>query len=137
MIRIERDSINVVVVTLTEKVTITSPTFLFSFKSQENNTVNFIASDVSTQTERYNQFSIEEVGSNTGNIDYLNGKVQLLPQGQWRYTIYAQTSTTNLNPSLANEIVETGIVIVYDLDNPTVEYSEPSSNTDIYEMPNE
>jgi hypothetical protein len=30
--------------------------------------------------------------------------------GEWEYTIYQQTSTSNTNPALANGLLETGIM---------------------------
>jgi len=86
--------------TLTEKVTISNPKFLFYLTHrQTNKTYAFILSDVSTFTERYNKFSINE-----NTYDFF--------EGEYMYEIYAQTSSSNLNPSLANEQVESGILKV-------------------------
>ena len=86
--------------TLTEKVTISNPKFLFYLTHrQTNKTYAFILTDVSTFTERYNKFSINE-----NTYDFF--------EGEYMYEIYAQTSSSNLNPSLANEQVESGILKV-------------------------
>lgn len=86
--------------TLTEKVTIANPTFLFSVTHrQTEKTYNFILADISAFKERYNQFVINE---NTYNFF----------EGEYNYLVYAQTSTTNLVPSLANELVEEGLLKV-------------------------
>ena len=86
--------------TLTEKVTISNPKFLFYLTHrQTNKTYAFILSDVSTFTERYNKFSINE-----NTYDFF--------EGEYMYKIYAQTSSVNLNPALANEQVESGILKV-------------------------
>lgn len=86
--------------TLTEKVTIANPTFLFSvIHRQTEKTYNFILSDLSAFTERYNKFSVNE---NLYNFF----------EGEYNYFVYAQTSTTNLDPSLANELVEEGLLKV-------------------------
>lgn len=136
MIKIERDSANTVVLTLTERTTISTPTYLFSFRSLEGDYKNFIAEDVSVQTERYNKFVITEVGTG-GTEDLLTGEVILLPTGFWSYTVYAQTSTTNLVPADADEIVERGKVLVQDSDSPVTSFSEPTNNEDTYIIPNE
>lgn len=136
LILINRDSSGYAVLTLTEKTTISNPTYLFSFESIENEFKNFIATDISSYTDRYNQFVITEVGTN-GTEDLYNGEVILLPTGFWKYTIYAQDSTGNLLPANADEIVETGKVLVQDLSNPIQEYSEPTDNEDTYSVPNE
>lgn len=96
------------ILTLTEKVTISNPTFLFSLKSRQTDTFkNFILSDISIHKERYNKFYFEE-----GVTDETTLEV-----GEHEYVIYAQISTTNTNPSLADEIVETGILKVLPLLN--------------------
>lgn len=86
--------------TLTEKVTITNPTYLFSVTHrQTEKQYNFILTDISGFKERYNEFFVNE---NTYNFF----------EGEYNYVVYAQTSTTNLNPSLANEQVEEGLLKV-------------------------
>ena len=95
-------------VTFTEKVTIANPYFLFSMKCRQTDAVkNFILTDVSTQTERYNKFLFDE-----GVTD-----AKTLEVGEHEYRIYAQISSNNLNPSLADELVETGILKVIPLLN--------------------
>jgi len=110
MITINKASVNTVVLTLTEKVTLSAPYyFLFSFTSQTTfDTVNFIAADTSLFTDRYNEFSITE----TTNPNLLNSQCELNPKGFWNYKIYAQSSSTNLVPEDANELIEEGIVKV-------------------------
>jgi hypothetical protein len=86
--------------TLTEKVTISNPKFLFYLTHrQTNKTYAFILTDVSTFKDRYNKFSINE---NTYNFF----------EGEYMYNVYAQTSSVNIIPSLANELVEEGILKV-------------------------
>ena len=97
--------------TLTEKVTISNPKFLFYLTHrQTNKTYAFILSDVSIFTERYNKFSINE---NTYNFF----------EGEYMYNVYAQTSSVNIIPSLANELVEEGILKVQLVESPEVFYS--------------
>ena len=95
-------------VTLTEKVTIANPYFLFSMKCRQTDAVkNFILTDISTFKERYNKFLFDE-----GVTD-----AKTLEVGEHEYRIYAQISSNNLNPSLADELVETGILKVIPLLN--------------------
>jgi hypothetical protein len=87
--------------TLSEKTTIANPKYLFSItQRQSNKTTNFILTDISAFTERYNKFNVTE------------GTTFLVDAGEFFYKIYAQTSPTNLNPSLANELVEEGLLKV-------------------------
>jgi hypothetical protein len=86
--------------TLTEKVTIANPKFLFSVTHrQTEKTYNFLLTDISSFTDRYNKFAINE---NTYNFF----------EGEYNYVVYAQTSSVNVNPLLANEQVEEGLLKV-------------------------
>jgi hypothetical protein len=136
-IKITRNTTNTVVLTLTEKVTISAPYyFLFSFTSQDtNNTKNFIASDTSSYPDRYNQFSVQEVNSGSENLT--SGIVNLQPAGFWNYKIYAQSSSSNLVPASANELVEEGIVRVIDNDVLSFNEYDGQSTTVKYYNPEE
>lgn len=125
-------SANTVVLTLTEKTNVVSPTYLFSFENQTTkDQKNFIAADTSTYPERYNQFTITEVAAGSENL--LTGSVSLKPEGFWNYTIYAQSSTTNLIPASATEVVERGIVRVIGSDVQTYNaYSGQSTDINYY-----
>lgn len=97
--------------TLTEKVTISNPYFLFSVTHRQTMKVyDFILTDVSTFKERYNKFSINE-----SNYNFY--------EGEYMYEVYAQTSSTNLDPSLANELVEEGILKVQLVVSPETFYT--------------
>ena len=107
--------------TLSEKTTIANPTYLFSLTHRlTNNAYNFIVADTSSYTTRYNKFDITE------------GTTVTLDAGEYEYEIYAQTSPTNLDPTLANERVEEGIVKV-DFDVTRTQYSV-TLNEKIYEI---
>ena len=107
--------------TLSEKTTIANPTYLFSLTHRlTNNAYNFILADTSSYTTRYNKFDITE------------GTTVTLDAGEYIYKIYAQTSPTNIDPNLANELVEEGIVKV-DFDVTRTQYSV-TLNEKIYEI---
>lgn len=107
--------------TLAEKTTIANPTYLFSLTHRlTNNAYNFILADTSSYPTRYNEFEITE------------GTTVTLDAGEYEYEIYAQTSPTNLDPTLANELVEEGIVKV-DFDVTRTQYSV-TLNEKIYEI---
>jgi hypothetical protein len=73
---------------------------------------NFILTDTSTFKERYNEFLFDE-----GVTD-----AKTLEVGEHEYKIYAQISSNNLNPSLADELVETGLLKVLPLLNDELFY---------------
>lgn len=82
------------VMTLTERSTLTNPYYLFNFTSDvTGDSVNFIATDLSNYTDRYNKFLITET---SGTTDYTSGTIELSPTGQWSYKVYEQSSSTNL-----------------------------------------
>lgn len=110
MIHFTKSTDSGIVVTLTEKQTLTNPNYLFWFKSRgTNQEIKFVvlnASDISPHKERYNEFSIP-VNTHFGSS----------PEGDWEYRIYEQTSTSNLNPALATTLLERGIMRLNDLGN--------------------
>jgi hypothetical protein len=107
--------------TLSEKTTIANPTYLFSLTHRLTNTAyNFILTDTSAYVERYNKFPITE------------GTTVTLDAGEYQYEIYAQTSPSNLDPALADELVEQGIVKV-DFDVTRTQYTV-TLNEKIYEI---
>lgn len=84
--------------TLSEKTTIANPYYLFSLTHRQTNKIyNFILTDISTYKERYNKFAIDE-------------SIYEFFEGEYIYQIFAQTSSTNVNPLLANQLVETGVL---------------------------
>jgi hypothetical protein len=101
---------NFLIFTLSEKVTLTNPYYLFSFKHQVlMSSVNFIASDVSGFPTRYNKFLITET---TGSVNLTSGVVSLPETGFYEYAIYEQTSSSNLNLANVTGLLEIGMVKV-------------------------
>ena len=94
---------------------------MFSLTHRLTNTAyNFILTDTSAYVERYNKFAITE------------GTTVTLDAGEYQYEIYAQTSPSNLDPALADELVEQGIVKV-DFDVSRTQYTV-TLNEKIYEI---
>ena len=130
MIKITRGQANVVVITLKEKTTLANPKYLFVFKNDQTNVeAKFIAADTSTYPDRYNKFTITE---KTTSPNPLTGEVTLSLDGFYTYTIYEQTSSTNLNPANATGVVETGKVQVFQAAVTDHTYSPDSNITYVY-----
>lgn len=105
MLTINKGASNEMVVTAAEKTTLTDPTYLFVFKNQlTHKETAFILPDTSDYPVHYNTFTFTEGSSAAKTLD----------TGTNYYTIYAQESTTNLDPDMANEEVERGIAWVQD-----------------------
>ena len=114
MIQLTKGQTQFVYLTLTEKQTISSPNYLFTFKNRSTNTeVKFVllfAADVSLFKERYNKFSIK--------VDkYFSSKLR----GQWTYSVYQQTSTSNTDVT-GLTLLESGIMWLNDAEEIFTEY---------------
>jgi hypothetical protein len=107
MLHLTKGNTDIIVVTLTEKCTINAPNYLWVCTSRTTNeVVKFIflfASDITSASIRYNKFLF-----NT------NSKFANSTNGEWSYTVYQQASTTNLDPTLAAGIIETGQLTLND-----------------------
>jgi hypothetical protein len=126
LINIARNSANEITLTLTERGTATY--YLFKFQSDNTEAVEYcIATDSSAYTERFNKFTITE----TSTPDNLNAEVELPTEGQWRYFVYANSSSSNLDPTGLTEL-ESGIVKVTGTTTPVTTYSGGNSNYVVY-----
>jgi hypothetical protein len=113
VIRLTKGQTQNIILTLTEKQTLTSPNYLFIFENRSTNTeIKFIklnATDTSAYKDRFNQFSI-----------VVNTYFNTALNGQYTYTIYEQASTSNLNPTGLN-MLESGIM---ELSGTTISYTK-------------
>ena len=102
MIQLTKGQTQNIILTLTEKQTLTNPNYLFVFENRSTNTdVKFVKlnnTDISAYKERYNEFSI-----------VVNSHFNTSLNGQYTYSVYEQASTSNLNPTGLN-LLETGIM---------------------------
>ncbi len=129
MILINKNTTNKVILTLSEKTTLTNAKYLFEVINDMSNTVKcFIAADISTNKLRYNEFDfIENVTENL-----LNGTFSLTLSGFYKYNVYEQASTTNLNPLLALNLIDKGkLNVVSQLSDYPV-YTGNENNTVVY-----
>jgi hypothetical protein len=113
VIRLTKGQTQNIILTLTEKQTLTSPNYLFIFENRSTNTdIKFVRlnnTDISEYKERYNEFTI-----------VVNSFFNTALNGQYTYTIYEQTSTTNTNPTGLN-LLESGIM---ELEGTTISFTE-------------
>lgn len=115
------------VLELTENSSLSNPVYLFVFE-RGGNTYPVISADLATEAQkaRFNKFTITE-----GSDDPTNGSLNLGNTGVYDLTVYEQSSTTNLDPSLATNKVYTTLARVIDSEssiyvshNITVSYTE-------------
>lgn len=93
-----------------EKGVLVNPYYLFKFTKDDTSTSFYvIGTDISTYQERFNECLIDE----TTTPNPVNGEIELVT-GVYRYNIYEQASSTNLDPTGLTE-VEFGFLRVRDL----------------------
>lgn len=115
MIYLKKDTVNRVVLTLTESSTLNSPFYLFEFTKEfqsypDSDVIYFTTDDLSTVSSRYNLFEIElsSTGSTTGGTSVsLN-----LESGQYKYQVYEASASTLSISATTGSVVERGRMIV-------------------------
>lgn len=130
MIILEPLTENTIVLSLTEKVTINNPTFLFRFVNKESKIEYVCISEpVDDYSFQRQSFVLETVAS--GAVA-LNGQLALTIGDEYDYYIYAQTSTTNLDYTLANELVQQGLARFNKTITQRTEYDRGSTTRKVY-----
>jgi hypothetical protein len=129
VIIINKNSTNTVVLTLSEKTTLTNAVYLFEVINDQSGEVKcFIAEDISTNKIRYNEFNFIE----NATEDLLNGTFELGLSGFYTYNVYEQTSSTNLDPLLATNKIETGKLNLVDSISEITQYNGNQTETIVY-----
>lgn len=108
---IQKNQINNIFVTVTEKTTVSPAHYLMSLYSNDNHSTKVIrfSGDNSVNSVRWNQFTIEEVPLASENLE--QAKVNLIQGGTYDYVIYQTTGTTGT--SIVNlTSVESGLLRV-------------------------
>ena len=101
MILINKGASNTVILTLSEKTTITNPYYLFEFEDEfdtSSNPIYWIGADTSAWPSRYNLFTLEEPTD-----------VELV-KGQYKYKVY-ESPVSTLDPTGLNMIEEGRMVV--------------------------
>jgi len=129
VILINKNTSNTVILTLSEKTTLTNAKYLFEVTNDMSNDIKcFIAADISTNKLRYNEFVfIENVTE-----DLLNGTFSLTLSGFYKYNVYEQVSTTNLDPALALNLIDKGKLNVVSQLSEYPVYTGNENNTVVY-----
>lgn len=105
VILINENSSNTVILTLSEKTTLVGANYLFDVYNDMTKVHKyFIAQDISTNKLRYNEFTITESVTELPLV----GQINLVNEGFYKYDIYEQVSSTNLDPTLALNLIDNG-----------------------------
>ncbi len=129
VILINKNSTNNRILTLAEKTTLDPVVYLFEVTNDSSNEVKcFICQDISPNPVRYNEFNFIE----NATEDLLNGTFELTLSGFYTYNVYEQTSTTNLDPTLATNLVETGKLNVVDTLTTITQFNGNQTDTIVF-----
>ena len=124
MIKITKGNTETLYLTLSEKQTITDANYLFVFTSRTTNEkVKFVivnSSDLSVYKDRYNEFDL-----------VVNTYFETKEEGWYKYKVYEQASTTNVDESLTGAALETGLMFLSDGEEVTF---TTHSNTTIFKV---
>lgn len=120
MIYIQKNTVNNVVLTLSESVTLGLPFYIFKFQNEYNlvsNPILFSIEDISPSTNRYNLFEIIENPSGSTSGGTISGtSIELnLVEGQYDYEVYE--SSTNDLVITGKHLLESGRLVVDDVNN--------------------
>jgi hypothetical protein len=129
MLNIQRNQNNKMVVSVSRHKTLANPNYLFSFQhilSKEK--VQFFPKNISTSTDRYDEFEFNEgfePAGYTGDVPY-----EVFPYpGQYYYSVYETFTTNSTDPKYAFDKIEEGRAFVEDESVPDpYEYTYTSSN---------
>jgi hypothetical protein len=123
MILLSKGNTEEIIVTLTEKATITSPNYLFVFQNQTTNEKIKIvfenADDISHSPERFNLFSI-----------VVNDYFLSEDPGLYDYTVYEQSDLTETETG--KTIVEEGKMKLTDTETERTEYEGVETIIKVY-----
>ena len=124
MIHMTKGNTSTIILTLTEKVSITEPYYLIEFINDQTREVQkcFI-SDISEYPDRYNKFNITE-GEEPDNYD---GEVLLGNAGEYAYTVYQKESNANLTTT-GLTVLEKGICVLHTTEETTSTYTPTETN---------
>lgn len=108
---IEKGKTNTVIMTVSERSTLSSPFYLFHFKSKFNTSEErfFNAVNISQNRIRFDEFVITENDLPNYNL----GEVNLFT-GEWTYCIYESSGATLDISGTTGNILETDMAIVID-----------------------
>jgi hypothetical protein len=102
MIYLEKGEENTFVLTLTENVSISNPTFLFKFTwemSEDLASIYWVGADTSAYTNRYNLFNLEEGVDATFKI------------GQYKYQVFESVSPNPVDETGLTQIEEGRMIV--------------------------
>lgn len=111
MLKITKNSINNLYVTVTENTTLDPAYYLMSLYSNDNTDARVVrfSGDSSTNTQRWNIFTLEEISA--ANEDLESAKINLIAGGSYDYVIYETSAATGT--SIVNAgVVEKGLLKV-------------------------
>ena len=131
MIVINKNTTTNFVATLFELSQLTNPDYLFEFESDQTKTKFYtIIADISTNKSRYNEFNFVE-----GTNNPTSGSLDLGSPGFYKYKVYEQNSTTNLDPTGLNKVEEGKMKLIDSTYQPSFTQHSVSPTTNVVYNP--
>ena len=135
MIHITKNTANTVTLTLTEKTTVSPVSYVIEFKNDETNVKSYVllGSNLSTQTQRYDKFTITE----TTTPNDLDAEIELT-RGDYEYQVY-ETDADVSAWAAASDVTSDGTVIeigkarCHDTEATNTTYTGATSTNVVYE----
>ena len=129
MLIINKNTTNTIAPTLYEKTTLSPVYYLLEFENKQTKEKSYcIPTELSTELQRYNKFIITDTSSPVP----LNGEVNL-KEGDYTYTFYEQSSSTNLDPTGLTSVEEMECHVKDSTSFANTEYVGASSDNTVYE----
>ena len=114
MLQVTKGASNTLVLTLTEKTTLTNPYYLFYLLGGDQTVVTWIAQPSASDSRK-------------DTFVFIEATTATLTEQIYQYFVYEQTSSNNTNPSLATSLVEKGQLKVNDVNEQA--YQMPTNTT--------
>lgn len=137
VIILDKNTDNVVVLTLTEKTTVTPVSYVVEFISEQtkDSYYTLLGSNQSSYTTRFDEFTITE----TASPNTVNAEIEL-SVGSYDYKVWQTSDSTifwtnasNITSAVTKSVIEYGKAVCKDTPASNTEYSGATSTNVIYE----
>ena len=136
MIVINKNATTNIITTLWELTTLEVPYYLFEFESDQTKKKYYtVMTDLSTNKTRYNEFNFIEGSFDSDQFDPPPGTLTLGSAGFYKYKVYEQSSSSNLDPTGLNEVEQGKMKLIDSTYQPSFNQHTVSPTTNVVYNP--